>query len=134
LIVGDIDQLPSVGPGQVLADIIASGAVPVMRLTEVFRQAAQNRIITSAHRINQGSIPDLSVSGTESDFYFVQADDPGDCGRRSTLRSPAGLIAACSSMFKDRAPTPPRFIGHSTWISRMGRDRTAWEFASSPVR
>lgn len=57
LIVGDIDQLPSVGPGQVLADIIASGAVPVVRLTEVFRQAAQSRIITSAHRINQGSIP-----------------------------------------------------------------------------
>ena len=59
LIVGDIDQLPSVGPGQVLADIIASGAVPVVRLTEVFRQAAQSRIITSAHRINQGLIPDL---------------------------------------------------------------------------
>ena len=76
LIVGDIDQLPSVGPGQVLADIIASGAVPVVRLTEVFRQAAQSRIITSAHRINQGSIPDLSPPGTESDFYFVQADDP----------------------------------------------------------
>ena len=55
LIVGDIDQLPSVGPGQVLADVIASGAVPVVRLTEVFRQAAASRIIVSAHRINQGS-------------------------------------------------------------------------------
>src|SRR5256886_55996 len=76
LIVGDIDQLPSVGPGQVLADIISSGAVPVVRLTEIFRQAAQSRIITSAHRINRGSIPDLSQPGTESDFYFVQADDP----------------------------------------------------------
>jgi exodeoxyribonuclease V alpha subunit len=76
LIVGDIDQLPSVGPGQVLADVIASGAVPVVRLTEVFRQAAQSRIITSAHRINQGAIPDLSPPGNESDFYFVQADDP----------------------------------------------------------
>ena len=76
LIVGDIDQLPSVGPGQVLADIISSAAVPVVRLTEVFRQAAQSRIITSAHRINQGSIPDLSPSGTDSDFYFVPADDP----------------------------------------------------------
>ena len=53
LVVGDIDQLPSVGPGQILADIITSGAVPVVRLTEVFRQAAQSRIITSAHRINQ---------------------------------------------------------------------------------
>ena len=76
LIVGDIDQLPSVGPGQVLADIISSGAVAVVRLTEVFRQAAQSRIITSAHRINQGSIPDLTKPEGESDFYFVQADDP----------------------------------------------------------
>jgi exodeoxyribonuclease V alpha subunit len=76
LIVGDIDQLPSVGPGQVLADIIASSAVPVVRLTEVFRQAARSRIITTAHRINQGLMPDLSSPGTDSDFYFVQADDP----------------------------------------------------------
>src|SRR5262249_56367129 len=59
LVVGDVDQLPSVGPGQVLADVIASGAVRVVRLTEVFRQAAQSRIIVSAHRINQGSMPDL---------------------------------------------------------------------------
>jgi exodeoxyribonuclease V alpha subunit len=76
LIVGDIDQLPSVGPGQVLADVISSGAVPMVRLTEVFRQAAQSRIITSAHRINQGSTPDLSPPGADSDFYFVRADDP----------------------------------------------------------
>jgi exodeoxyribonuclease V alpha subunit len=51
-------------------------AIPVVRLTEVFRQAAQSRIITTAHRINQGSIPDLSTPETESDFYFVQADSP----------------------------------------------------------
>jgi exodeoxyribonuclease V alpha subunit len=76
LLVGDIDQLPSVGSGQVLADIIASGTVPVVRLTEVFRQATQSRIITNAHRINQGSTPDLSPPETETDFYFVQADDP----------------------------------------------------------
>ncbi len=76
LIVGDIDQLPSVGPGQVMSDLISSGAIPVARLTEVFRQAAQSRIITSAHCINQGSIPDLSPPPTNSDFYFVQADDP----------------------------------------------------------
>ena len=76
LIVGDIDQLPSVGPGQVLADVIASGAAPVVRLTEVFRQAAQSRIIACAHRINQGAIPDLSKPEGDSDFYFVQADDP----------------------------------------------------------
>ena len=76
LIVGDIDQLPSVGPGQVLADVIASGVIPVVRLTDVFRQAAESRIITSAHKINQGSIPDLSKPEGDSDFYFVQADDP----------------------------------------------------------
>ena len=76
LIVGDIDQLPSVGPGQVLADIITSGMVPVVRLTEVFRQAAQSKIITSAHQINCGAIPDLSKPEGDSDFYFVQADDP----------------------------------------------------------
>ena len=76
LMVGDIDQLPSVGPGQVLADIIHSGAIPVVRLTEVFRQAARSRIVTSAHRINAGRIPDLDASGGESDFYFVPAENP----------------------------------------------------------
>ena len=76
LIVGDVDQLPSVGPGQVLADIIASGVVPVVRLTEVFRQAAQSRIVTTAHGINRGAIPDLSRPEGDSDFYFVPAEDP----------------------------------------------------------
>ena len=76
LIVGDIDQLPSVGPGQVLADVISSGAVPVVRLTEVFRQAAQSQIVVKAHGINQGVIPDLRRPEAESDFYFVEADDP----------------------------------------------------------
>ena len=76
LIVGDIDQLPSVGPGQVLADVIASGAIPVVRLTEVFRQAAMSRIIVNAHRINEGITPDLGKPEGESDFYFVPADDP----------------------------------------------------------
>ena len=76
LVVGDVDQLPSVGPGQVLADMIASAAVPVMRLTEVFRQAAKSQVIVNAHRINQGIIPDLRKPEAESDFYFVEADDP----------------------------------------------------------
>ena len=75
LIVG-IDQLPSVGPGQVLSDVITSGAVPVIRLTEVFRQAAQSRIITNAHRINHGAIPDLAPPGIDSDFYFVPVEQP----------------------------------------------------------
>ena len=76
LIVGDIDQLPSVGPGQVLRDIIGSNTVPVMRLTEVFRQSAESRIITTAHEINRGAIPDLSRPDGDSDFYFVPAEDP----------------------------------------------------------
>jgi exodeoxyribonuclease V alpha subunit len=76
LIVSDIDQLPSVGPGQMLADIISSGALPVVRLTKVFRQAAQSRIIATAHRINQGFIPDLTQPESESDFYFVPAEEP----------------------------------------------------------
>jgi exodeoxyribonuclease V alpha subunit len=83
LIVGDVDQLPSVGPGQVLADIIASGAIPVVRLTEVFRQAAQSRIIINAHRIHRGQMPDLTVEDG-SDFFFVDADGPED-GLRKLL-------------------------------------------------
>jgi exodeoxyribonuclease V alpha subunit len=81
LLVGDVDQLPSVGPGQVLADIIASGAVPVVRLTEVFRQAAESRIVVNAHRINHGLMPDFtSVEG--GDFYFVDATDAEDGVRK----------------------------------------------------
>ena len=76
LIVGDIDQLPSVGPGQVLADVIGSGAVPVVRLTEVFRQAAESKIITTAHAINAGRMPDLTPPDGGADFYFVPAADP----------------------------------------------------------
>ena len=82
LMVGDIDQLPSVGPGQVLADIIGSGAVPVVRLTEVFRQAAQSRIITTAHAINAGRLPDLAPPDGETDFYFVPAGDPEEAVAR----------------------------------------------------
>jgi exodeoxyribonuclease V alpha subunit len=78
LLVGDVDQLPSVGPGQVLADGINSGALPVTRLTEVFRQAASSRIITTAHAINGGTIPDLRApaDGASSDFYFLPAETP----------------------------------------------------------
>jgi len=76
ILVGDVDQLPSVGPGQVLADIIDSGAVPVVRLTEVFRQASASRIIVNAHRINHGEMPETTPAGAESDFFFTEIDDP----------------------------------------------------------
>ena len=82
LVIGDVDQLPSVGPGQVLVDTIASGAVPVVRLLEVFRQAAKSQVIVSAHRINTGGIPDLRKPDGDSDFYFVEADDPETAVRR----------------------------------------------------
>ena len=74
MLVGDVDQLPSVGPGMVLRDIIDSGVVPVVRLTEVFRQAASSRIITNAHRINEGQMPEWEAK--DSDFYFVERDTP----------------------------------------------------------
>jgi exodeoxyribonuclease V alpha subunit len=76
ILVGDVDQLPSVGPGQVLSDIIASGAVPVVHLSEVFRQAAESHVIRAAHRINAGALPDLSPPRGDTDFYFVPAETP----------------------------------------------------------
>ena len=80
VLVGDVDQLPSVGPGTVLADVIASGAVPVVRLTEIFRQAAQSLIVVNAHRIHDGDMPELGGTGAERDFFrdffFLEEDDP----------------------------------------------------------
>jgi len=74
ILVGDIDQLPAVGAGNILGDVIKSGAVPVVRLTRIFRQAMGSRIITNAHKINEGKIPDLS-GGKNSDFFFVSVDN-----------------------------------------------------------
>jgi exodeoxyribonuclease V alpha subunit len=78
-LIGDVDQLPSVGPGCVLSDVIASQVVPVVRLTEIFRQAATSQIIVNAHRINEGKIPVKSPdSEVLTDFYFVPAEAPDD--------------------------------------------------------
>ncbi|MGE4490506.1 MAG: ATP-dependent RecD-like DNA helicase [Kiritimatiellales bacterium] len=77
IFVGDADQLPSVGPGRVLRDVISSGAVPVVALTEIFRQAAESRIVTGAHRINQGQLPEFPDEGDRSaDLYFIEAEEP----------------------------------------------------------
>jgi exodeoxyribonuclease V alpha subunit len=76
ILVGDVDQLPSVGPGSVLADLIASNTVPVVRLTEVFRQARESRIVTAAYAVNQGQMPKLSAPEALTDFYFVEAEEP----------------------------------------------------------
>jgi exodeoxyribonuclease V alpha subunit len=77
LLVGDVDQLPSVGPGSVLSDLIGSGVIPTARLTDIFRQAAASRIIRNAHRINQGLLPERpEPPDPESDFHFIPAETP----------------------------------------------------------
>ena len=75
LIVGDIDQLPSVGPGMVLKDLMACGLIGITRLTEIFRQAKGSKIITNAHRINQGEFPEL-FTNEKSDFHYIEAETP----------------------------------------------------------
>ena len=94
IVVGDADQLPSVGPGNLLGDIIESGAVPVVRLTEVFRQAQRSRIVTNAHRINQGEFPSLTGGDSHGagDFYFVERKEP------------EAAVAAIKEMVKQRIP------------------------------
>ncbi len=74
--VGDVDQLPSVGAGNVLADMIASERIPVVRLTEIFRQAQASRIVVNAHRINHGQLPEHSPSERLTDFYFIEKEAP----------------------------------------------------------
>jgi len=76
VLVGDSDQLPSVGPGNVLADLIASKTTPVVRLDQIFRQAKRSLIVDNAHRVNSGQMPKLGDTGDDADFYFVARDDP----------------------------------------------------------
>jgi len=76
LIIGDVDQLPSVGPGAVLADIIDSKQIATIRLTEIFRQASTSKIITNSHRINQGQLPQADNAQALSDFYCIYAETP----------------------------------------------------------
>jgi exodeoxyribonuclease V alpha subunit len=76
LLVGDVDQLPSVGPGAVLRDVIASGAIPCVRLRQIFRQAARSLIVTNAHRINDGELPITGPAGGDADFFIVERRDP----------------------------------------------------------
>ncbi len=80
LLVGDADQLPSVGPGSVLRDLLASGAIPHVRLTELFRQAKASHIVVNAHRINAGEMPELRPNA-HGDFFFLRADDPTEAQR-----------------------------------------------------
>lgn len=75
ILVGDINQLPSIGPGSVLSDIITSGSVPVTNLNVIFRQARHSQIVVNAHKINQGFVPDFD-SPVNNDCYFIAQDDP----------------------------------------------------------
>lgn len=87
VLVGDVDQLPSVGPGNVLADLIDSGRVPVARLTRIFRQGEASLITVNAHRINDGELPELKApgDGALSDFYFIERDDPEELLKAVTM-------------------------------------------------
>jgi exodeoxyribonuclease V alpha subunit len=78
ILVGDVDQLPSVGPGNVLRDIIESGIFTVVRLTEIFRQAQESMIVVNAHKVNNGEFPILKEIDRKdtTDFYFIQEEDP----------------------------------------------------------
>ena len=90
ILVGDIDQLPSVGAGNVLRDIIDSGCFPVVRLTRIFRQAQASRIIMNAHRINHGKMPDIS-NGRQSDFFFIDMDK--EAQKRGIAADDTALLA-----------------------------------------
>jgi exodeoxyribonuclease V alpha subunit len=81
VLVGDVDQLPSVGPGRVLADLIDSGRIPVVELTKVFRQAAQSSIVRNAHRVRRGELPELTQQDRDSDFFFINRKEPDEIVR-----------------------------------------------------
>lgn len=89
--VGDVDQLPSVGPGNFLHDLIDSERVPVVRLTEIFRQARHSQIITNAHRVNRGQMPELQPAAT-GDFFFIEEEDP------------AKVVATIKTLCSERIP------------------------------
>jgi exodeoxyribonuclease V alpha subunit len=98
ILVGDVNQLPSVGAGNVLRNIIASGAVPVVELNEIFRQAKESLIIVNAHRINNGEIPPLKPSKEKlDDFYFIEQEDPDE------------VLKTILDLVKERIPQRFRF-------------------------
>lgn len=79
ILIGDVDQLPSVGPGRVLYDVIQSQSLPVVKLTEIFRQASGSHIIITAHTVNRGKMPDIPQKEDLSDFYFIEVNTPEEC-------------------------------------------------------
>jgi exodeoxyribonuclease V alpha subunit len=92
VLVGDVDQLPPVGPGAVLSDVIGSGTVPVVRLTEIFRQAGRSYIVQAAHHVNHGDVPESAPANRDGDFFLVEADTPN------------AIIDRLLTMIQDRIP------------------------------
>ena len=124
ILVGDIDQLPSVGAGNVLRDVIDSGCFPVVRLTRIFRQAQASRIIMNAHRINQGKMPDIS-NGRQSDFFFIDMDKEAqkrgiEEGDTAILAEEAAkeIVALVGSKLPRYYRTPPREVQVLTPMQR----------------
>ena len=124
ILVGDIDQLPSVGAGNVLRDVIDSGCFPVVRLTRIFRQAKASRIIMNAHRINHGNMPDIS-NGRQSDFFFIDMDKEAqkrgiEKGDTAILAEEAAkeIVALVGSKLPRYYRTPPREIQVLTPMQR----------------
>jgi exodeoxyribonuclease V alpha subunit len=95
VLVGDPDQLPSVGPGNVLGDMINSGTLPMVRLTEVHRQSSQSLIVTNAHKVNKGTIPQLTFApDVEQDFYFFECDDADEVANK--------VVELCTERIPDK--------------------------------
>ena len=144
LLVGDADQLPSVGPGSVFADIIRSDAIPVIRLTELFRQASQSAIIVTAHGINRGEMPSLQPD-PRGDFFFLRAEDPQAAQRlivelvarrlparysfdpvadiqvlSPMYRGPAGVIALNAALQERLNARAPASVSYGERVLRVG--------------
>lgn len=110
ILVGDPDQLPSVGPGNLLSDLIRSGRVPMVRLTEIFRQAAESAIVMNAHSVNRGEVPDLY--NNKKDFFFLRRRDP--------QRTADTIVELCRTRLPER------------WAYRRSRSRSSPPPASTP--
>lgn len=125
LLVGDVDQLPSVGPGHVLGDLIDAGSVPVTRLTQVFRQAAQSAIIRNAHRINRGHGIEMAPpeDAPKPDFYFIECNDPSEVAKR--------VVALVTQHIPDRCGIAAEDV---QVLSPMRRTETGTEALNAALR
>lgn len=123
IIVGDSDQLPSVGPGNVLADIINSGVVPVARLTQIFRQEECSRIVINAHRINSGLMPDLA--NDNKDFFFIKSNSPRETAEKAVELVKTRLPSYLDCEPKNIQVLSPMKVGEAGCISLNKKLRAA---------